>query len=103
MCMREWKRVIEKEKEEKERRGVARKIWEGQIKLKKNKVLGRMSRCWEMKRSLFFQPCAIWQRGRHRCLVVIFSLPLHMSTILYRLILDITTYGLILMITGFER
>jgi hypothetical protein len=32
MCMREWKRVIEKEKEEKERRGVARKIWEGWIK-----------------------------------------------------------------------
>jgi hypothetical protein len=29
MCMREWKRVIEKEKEEKERRGVAKKIWEG--------------------------------------------------------------------------
>jgi hypothetical protein len=26
MCMREWKRVIEKEKEEKERRGMARKI-----------------------------------------------------------------------------
>jgi hypothetical protein len=26
MCMRELKRVIEKEKEEKERRGVARKI-----------------------------------------------------------------------------
>jgi hypothetical protein len=36
MCMREWKRVIEKKKiEEKERRGVARKIWEGWIKWKK--------------------------------------------------------------------
>jgi hypothetical protein len=40
MCMREWKRVIEKEKEEKERRGVARRIWEGWIKWKKNKVQG---------------------------------------------------------------
>jgi hypothetical protein len=28
---------------------------------------------------------------------------LHMSTILYLLILDIPTYGLILMIIGFER
>jgi hypothetical protein len=32
-----------------------------------------------------------------------FLLPLHMSTILYLLILDIPTYGLILMIVGFER
>jgi hypothetical protein len=30
-------------------------------------------------------------------------LPLHMSTILYLLILDIPTYRLILMIIGFER
>jgi hypothetical protein len=30
MCMREWKR--DWKKEEKERRGVARKIWEGWIK-----------------------------------------------------------------------
>jgi hypothetical protein len=32
-----------------------------------------------------------------------FLLPLHMSTILYLLILDIPTYGLILMVSGFER
>jgi hypothetical protein len=32
-----------------------------------------------------------------------FLLPLHMSTILNLLILDIPTYGLILMIIGFER
>jgi hypothetical protein len=105
MCMREWKRVIEKEKrkerkknrnvkknicvwenerkwlkkkkrEEKEKRGMAEKIWEGWIKWKKNKVQGRMLRCWETKLSLFFQPCAIRQRGRHRCLVVIFSFAL---------------------------
>jgi hypothetical protein len=30
-----------------------------------------MSRCWETKHSLFFQPCAIRQRGHYRCLVVI--------------------------------
>jgi hypothetical protein len=65
-----------KEKEEKEKRGVARKIWEGWIKWKKNKVQGRMSRCWETKHSLFFQPCAIRQRGCHRCLAVIFSFAL---------------------------
>jgi hypothetical protein len=35
-----------------------------------------MSRCWETKLSLFFQPCAIRQRGRHRYLVVIFSFAL---------------------------
>jgi hypothetical protein len=57
----------------KERTWVPRKIWEGWIKWKKNKVQGRMSRCWETKLSLFFQPCAIRQRGRHRCLIVIFS------------------------------
>jgi hypothetical protein len=33
----------------------------------------------------------------------IFLLPLHMSAILNLLILDIPTYGLILMIIGFER
>jgi hypothetical protein len=33
---------------------------------KKNKVQGRMSRCWEAKLSLFVQPCATRQRGRHR-------------------------------------
>jgi hypothetical protein len=66
-----------------------------QVKERKNKVQGRMSHCWEMKLSLFFQPCAIRQRGRHRCLVIhIFLLPFHMSTILYLLILDIPTYGL---------
>jgi hypothetical protein len=56
VCMREWKRVIEKEKENKERRGVARKIWEGSIKWenKNKKVQGRMSRCWEAKLSFFF-------------------------------------------------
>jgi hypothetical protein len=71
MCMREWKRVIEK-REKKERR-VARKIWEGWIKWKKkNKVQGAMSRCWETKLSFFFQPCAIRQQGYHRCLVAIF-------------------------------
>jgi hypothetical protein len=32
-----------------------------------------------------------------------FLLTLHMSTILYLLILNIPTYGLILMIIGFER
>jgi hypothetical protein len=31
-----------------------------------------MSRCWETKFSLFFQPCAIRLRGRRWCLVVIF-------------------------------
>jgi hypothetical protein len=37
------------------------------------KVQGRMTRCWETKLPLFFQPCAIRQQGRHQCLVVLFS------------------------------
>jgi hypothetical protein len=37
-------------------------------------VQGRMSHCcWETKLPFLFQPCAIRQRGRHRCLVVLFS------------------------------
>jgi hypothetical protein len=35
-----------------------------------------MSRCWETELPLFFQPCAIRQRGRHRCLIVLFSFAL---------------------------
>jgi hypothetical protein len=66
MCV--WKR--ERKKKE---RGMARKIWSGWIKWNINKVQGRMSRCWEMKLPLFFQPCAIQQWGHHRCLVVLFS------------------------------
>jgi hypothetical protein len=81
MCMREWKRVIEKEKKKREKkkkeRGVARKIWEGWMKWKeKNKVQERTSRCWETNLSLFFQPCAIRQRGHHWCLVVKISFAL---------------------------
>jgi hypothetical protein len=82
-------------KRRKERRGVARKIWEGWIKRKKNKSARKDVTLLRDEISLFFQPCAIQQRGRHRCLVVIiFLLPLHMSTILNLLTLDIPTYGL---------
>jgi hypothetical protein len=75
MCMEKKERKKErnfymwmKEEKEKEKDEVAMKIWEGWIKWKKNKVQGMMSRCWETKLPLFFQPCAIRQRGRHQCL-----------------------------------
>jgi hypothetical protein len=52
-------------------------IWRGWIKWRINKVHGRGSRCcWETKLPFFFQPCAIRQRGRHQCLVVLFSFAL---------------------------
>jgi hypothetical protein len=64
------------------------------------KVKEKIKRVWKdvtLSRDetlILFQPCAIRQRGRHRCLVVInFLLPLHMSTTLNLLILDIPTYG----------
>jgi hypothetical protein len=83
---------MEKKRKKKKERGMTRKIWRGWVKWRINKVQGRMSHCcWETKLPFFFQPCAIWQRGRHRCLVVLFLLPLHMSTILYLLILDMPT------------
>jgi hypothetical protein len=47
-----------------------------QVKENNNRVRGRMSHCWETKLSLFFQPCAIRQRWRHQCFVVIFSFAL---------------------------
>jgi hypothetical protein len=86
----DWKR---KRKKREERSGKKDMRGMNQVK-RKNKEQGRMSRCWETKLSFFFQPCAIRQRGHRRCLVVIFFLPLHMSAILYLLILDIPTYGL---------
>jgi hypothetical protein len=49
---------------------VPSKIWEGWIRWKKNKN-ARKDVTLLTKLSLFFQPCAIRQRGRHRCLVVI--------------------------------
>jgi putative cell wall-binding protein len=68
------KKIYEKEKEEKEKEKdeVAIKIWEGWIKWKKGKIKckeGCHVDC-ETKLLLYFQPCAIRQRGRHRCLVV---------------------------------
>jgi hypothetical protein len=62
-----------------------------------------MARRWETKLSLFFQPCAIRQWGRHRCHVVILSFSLahvHHSISSHPWY---PTYGLILMIIGFER
>jgi hypothetical protein len=99
MCMSDWKR---KGRKREKRSGKKDMRAMNQVK-RKNKVQGRMSHCWEMKLSFFFQSCAIRQRGRHWCLVVIFILPLHMSTILNLLILDIPTYCLILMVISFER
>jgi hypothetical protein len=66
----EWENERKKRKREK-RSGNKDLRGMNEVKEKKNKVQGRMSRCWETKLSLFFQPCAIRQRGRHRCLVVI--------------------------------
>jgi hypothetical protein len=67
MRMKKWK------KKKRKRKGEWQKGYERDEsrESKKNKVQGRMSRCWETKLSLFFQPCAIRQRGHHRCLVVI--------------------------------
>jgi hypothetical protein len=74
------KNVYGKEKKEKKKKKKVQRqerYEEGLIKQKINKVQGRMSRCCrETKLPFFFEPCAILQRGRHRCLVVLFSFAL---------------------------
>jgi hypothetical protein len=73
---------------------MSRKIWEGWIKWNKNKVQGRMSRCWETKLSLISNHVQSDNEDVIGASWSYFLLPLHMSTILYLLILYIPTYGL---------
>jgi hypothetical protein len=62
-------KLKKKEKKKKKERAMARKIWRGWIKWRINKVR-------ETKLPFFFQPCAIRQRRRHWCLVVLFCFAL---------------------------
>jgi hypothetical protein len=74
--IKEWKRVIERKKRKEKREEEWQERYErDESSERKIKVQERMSQSWETKLSLFFQPCAIRQRGRHRCLVVIFFFP----------------------------
>jgi hypothetical protein len=63
----EWKKKRKREKDE-----LAMKIWEGWIKWKK-KIIKCKEGCHVdcgTKLLLYFQPCAIRQRGHHWCLEV---------------------------------
>jgi hypothetical protein len=93
-----------KEKEE-EKRGVAKKDMRGmnQVKEKNKSARKIVTLLRDETFTLFPTMCNPTTRTSLVPRSHNFLLPLHMSTILNLLILDIPTNGLILMIIGFER